>query len=459
MRARRHGVAATLTMSAVFFVGAAMGARVQAADPAPDVSTLPDGARLIVLPEPGETRIVIDVFFRVGQSDEGRYPGINSLIARAWTGGSDNRSAALIEGDIARHGTGVGTSAQSDYTEIWGISAPDRESFSRSAQSLLTNFVGAPLFAREAVEAARADQLGAIQLRRDNLLEPILDGLSARAFGESPYGNPVMGTPETVATIPWQQVGNYYRKHFRPDRAVIVVAGPVTAEEARKRVIGSIGAGGWDDEQAKASRDVPAIATPIPAGMRVGIVPRRAPAIGVAAGYLAPGTGWAQGRTDYAALVVLDAVLGGGKASRLFGLRDRIPPDGKPIGYEIRSELFPRRTQSLWAVYVLGDRPPEEVRTNLQATFEALATGADPVRPDELVHAKTYLKARHAEGRQRIKERAAGAGWAEVMGLSADFDTAYDERIDAVTTADVNRMARTVLGGNPAVVHSLPPRP
>jgi zinc protease len=425
------------------------------ADPVPDVSTLPDGARLVVLVLPKESRIVIDVFFRVGQSDEGRWPGIDALVTRAWAAGSDNRIAPLLQGDIARNGEGIGTSIDRDYTELWGVSAADETSFAQSAQTLLTNLVSAPLFEKDAVETARTAQIDSIQLRRDDLLSDVMDELQHRAFGESAYASPVIGTEESVRSLPAPVVGAYYRKYFRPDRAVIVVAGPVTVEGARRRIAASIEAGGWN-EGSPAPAPRPEAAAPIPAGLRDQVVPRRAPATCVAVGYLAPGTDSATGPRDYAALLALDAVLGGGKASRLFRLRDQVAPGETPVGYEIRSVLFPARKQSLLAAYVLGDGAPVAVRDRLTALLHDLGTGGKPVTPDELARARTYLKARHLESRQRLREQAFGIGWAETMGIGAAFDTSYDARLDAVTLDDINAVARRVFSGNPAVVHSLP---
>jgi predicted Zn-dependent peptidase len=76
-----------------------------------------------------------------------------------------------------------------------------------------------------------------------------------------------------------------------------------------------------------------------------------------------------------------------------------------------------------------------------------------------LERAKTYLKARRRQGHQRLKERAFAVGWAESMGLGADFHAKFEALVDAVSLDDVNRLARRVFGGPFAAVYSLPPAP
>jgi predicted Zn-dependent peptidase len=153
-------------------------------------------------------------------------------------------------------------------------------------------------------------------------------------------------------------------------------------------------------------------------------------------------------------LLLLDAVLGGGKSGRLFArLRDG---ETEPVGYDIKTLLTPNRAQSLWTVFVVGESAMKTSRDAITAEFNALADGTRPITAEELTRAKNYLKVRHQQGRQRLKERAFGIGWAETMGLDAAFDTDYAARLDTISLDDVNRMARRVLGGPPAIVYSLP---
>ena len=457
MKTRRALLQGGLTLLAARYAGAA------ATEPTapPTTEILPDGATLVTLPEPNAPGVVWDVFFRVGQGDEGPYHGIRSLLTRCWIGQTEWRSAPLLAGDLARVGASVGTACGPDWTEVWGASGPDSYDVEKAAQTLFTNIIAGANFPRVAVEAARDEQIRALALRRDDLLFDVMDHAQGRAFGESPYALTPLGTEATVAAIPWAQAEKFYRRWFRPERAVIVAAGRITPDEARRRTMASLGAAGWDEGSsvthtpvaAPPEKPVSPVAA-LPEGLRDLRLSRRSPAGCVALAYLAPGLSGASGRGSYAALLVLDAILRGGKATRLFALRDRPDYGVAPIGYEIRTVLLPGRGQSLWAVYVMGDRPAGEVRDRLRAALSALADGTQPLTDAEVARARVYLSARHGEARQRLRDRAFGVGWAETMGLGATFDTDYPFRLEAVTTEEVAHLAQKVLGANPAVVYS-----
>jgi zinc protease len=419
--------------------------------PKPVTFLLNNGARLVVLPEPDADTIAIHAFFRVGLADEGGARGINALIARAWGGESENRSAALLRADVARVG-GIGTDFADDWTSIWGLSSP--EDFQKSCQTLLTNLVGNPRFASEGVAKAKEDQRQTLALDHDRLTVELMDRLRARLFGASPYSQPPQGSELSIAGITPETMTAYYHRMFRPSRCVVAIAGKVKPEEARRMVEAAFGAGGWN-ERPDAPPPVKITPERVPSGLRDQIVPRRAPGTVFAFGVLAPGT--EAGRSEYASLLLLNAVLSGGKSARLYAsLRDG---SNAPVGYDIQTVLTPNRAQSLWAAYIIGEAPARVCRDALVAELAGLADGSRPVTAEELERAKVYLKARHAVARQRRKDRAFGIGWAETMGLGADFDTSYDARLDAVTLDEVNGLARRVFGGGSAVVYTLPPAP
>lgn len=423
------------------------------APPKAEEVKLANGARLVVLTEPGSSLVVLEALFRIGRAEERGASGLNALIARAWLpGGAVTRSEALLRADAARTGS-IGTRSGDDWVELWGLSASDENSVKNSAQNLFQNLLAQAEFPPTVVERARAEQLREIALRRDNLTADTLDQLRARAWGSSPYGNPLFGTETTLATVRPGDALRHFQKWFRPDRAVFVAAGGITVEAATRIVEQSLRAGGWSEALSPRTIAVPGAAVTIPFSLRDRSTGRRAPATVFAIAFLAPGTSGEGSAGDWAALQVLDTLVCGGKANRLFPLRET-----GTLGYDVRSNLQPGRQQSLWSAYVVGNSDINAVRDNLTGSLAALASGTKPVTAEELTRAKALLRTNHLRERQRLKERAFGAGWAEIMGLGAAFDTDFAARVEAVTIAAVQKMAERVFGTRPAVVYSLPPK-
>jgi len=429
-----------------------------------ETTTFANGARCVSVFEPDAPSVAFEALFAVGGADEGSgETGITALLARAWLSSTEDRSHALLAYDVAAMGGNLGSYVTGDYVELFALSPADPQAVSDAARTLLMNFVAAPAFEEKEVRAARAAQLRTIALAREDALADTLGFLRRRIFQDDPRARDPLGTEPIVRNLSAAAVRRHYARCFqRPERAVFVVAGNIRPADAFRLVESNLNAGGWperlrveEDNTRLASRPpAPSVPRTIPAGSRDGNTGRRASAPILAAGFLAPGA--AAGARDYAALLVLDAVVGGGKSSRLFGLRDRPASGAAPVGYDVRSVLEPARVQSLWMAYVLGcARPLPEVRAALVGELTMLGDGKRSVTAAEMARGKAYLKGRHARDRARMKERALGAGLAEMLSLGAAFDTDFGARIDAVSLADVNDMARTVFGGNCAVVHTL----
>ncbi|MDX1933729.1 MAG: pitrilysin family protein [Capsulimonadales bacterium] len=418
------------------------------------VQVLNNGVRLIVLPDPTADTVSVNVFFNIGRADERNHPGINALLCRTWGNASAFRTAPLLQNDIARVGS-VGTEYSEDWVEIWGISDNDSDAVRESFRTVLVNLVTNPLFTPEAVTQARQEQERSLSLEQDDLLTSALEILRRRAFGGSPYGISAAGVPERLVGIRAETLDAYYRRLFRPNRCVVAVAGKVDPDRMRRLAEASFGAGDWN--RGPTAPPVPDISVSrIPAGLRDLGAERQAASTLFLTGWLAPGL--AQGgseavnRKRYATLLLLDAVLGGGKSARLFrSLRDM-----NPIGYDIRTTLQPGRGASLWCVYVTGDRDRETCRAAVGAELAMLMSGQRPVTEPELERARTYCRIRRLRDAERVRDRAFYAGWCEVMGLGAAFATDFDRYLEAVTPEDVNELARRLLTTHPVTVFSQP---
>lgn len=418
-----------------------------------DVLQLPNGARLVTVDVPDATVTAVDIFFTVGLVDEKRYAGINALIARTWGSDTENRSPILLQTDISRVGA-VGTDVADDWVELWGIAGNGEEELRRLLQAMLTNIVANSVFPADVVAKGKLDQRAAMALAQDDLVADSLDHLRGRVFARSVYGLSVYGSETGLSALTPEAVKAYYDQYFRPERCVVSVAGPLPQETVRRLVEACMNAGGWSDRPA-APRQSAIPAESIPVNLRDYVVPRSAPAAVVAVGCTAPGTAAQDSSSTHAALLVLDAVMSGGKASRLFtALRD----GADAIGYDVRSQVMARRGQSLWVVFATGTENPLACRDALLRECAALASGQRPITEDELRRARIYLKARHVRERQRPRMQAFGAGWAEAMGLGAKFDTSFDVRVDTVTLKVVNTFATKMLNEPFATVYTPLPR-
>ncbi len=417
------------------------------------VRELPGGATLIVSREPDESNVVIEAFFRVGVADENASGenGLSALLARTWAGGGANRSAWLLSRDIGKFGA-LAVWNTGDYIELWTISGTAERVI--AAQTLLQNIVAAPLFAPGVIENAKREIERERSVRTDGLLSEAVHRLRGRVFVASSAGRDPLSDPDSLAKATPANLRRFYARTVGADagRAVFVVAGNIQADDAETLIRSALAAGDWQGllNTGKAIGKQPELPTDaIPEGLKPLDLRRAAPSRYSLIGFVAPGT--IEGAKTTATLHVLDAVVGGGKACRLFALRDHPGGDTPPIGYDITSRIEAGRNQSLWVASVSGVIPPSPVAQDaVVATLRAFANGNTPVTEEELSRAKSFLKGKHRRERQRLTDRASALGYAQVMGLGAAFESDYDAQIDAITAADVNALAKRVFAANAA---------
>src|SRR5256885_5409657 len=144
---------------------------------------------------------------------------------------------------------------------------------------------------------------------------------------------------------------------------------------------------------------------------------------------------------DRYALDLLNTVVGEGMSSRLFlNIRERLG-----LAYDVHSFTQKHRDTGYLGVYI-GVDPSKAADAVNAAMAELRALGENEVSPDELTRAKEFTK-----GRLRLElETTNGvAFWLTYMELVGQLHTIEEEvaAVDAVSAADVRRVAADILSG------------
>ncbi len=176
------------------------------------------------------------------------------------------------------------------------------------ALALLGDLVGRPTLDEIEWQRTRARRVAELVRQRS---EPraVADLVFDRAlFGDHPYGRPMLGTPAAVEKLSIQELRDFYTAHYGPRATTVILVGDVAPEAAAPAVAKAFG-----DWHAAASPSPP---PPAPARRpgRVVLVDRPgAPQSEVRVGHL----GVARATPDFAAIKLLEMVLGGSFTSRL----------------------------------------------------------------------------------------------------------------------------------------------
>jgi len=155
------------------------------------------------------------------------------------------------------------------------------------------------------------------------------------------------------------------------------------------------------------------------------------------------GPGISRKDPDFMAAFVLNHILGGGSfSSRLY----REVRENRGLAYSIRTGLVPM----MHAALITGGTATRDDRT-----AETLDIIDDQIRrlaesgptDDELTQSKSYLKGSYALNFDTSSKICAALVQIQVDGLGIDYIDRRNSLIDAVTFADVQRVAKRLFGG------------
>ncbi|WP_412981969.1 M16 family metallopeptidase [Nostoc sp. UIC 10607] len=268
------------------------------------------------------------------------------------------------------------------------------------------------------------------------------------AFPSRAYGLPVGGTKADVEKFTVEQVRNYYRTYYSPENATLVITGDFATEPVLKVVketYGKLAKRGKEDIGTQGRGDV--VRGNITASSPVAPTTKKAPIVlkqpGSAALLQAVYPLPDIKHPDVPAIDMMDAILTGGRSSRLYqalvesGLASSVSGGAAELielgWYEINATAAPGQE--------LG-----KIAQVLQQTLAKLQQ--QPVTTEELNRAKTQLQASFVLGNQDITSQASQLGYNQTVAGDYRFIEKYLAAIAKVTPAQVQQAAKTYL--NPA---------
>jgi zinc protease len=422
-------------VTALVLLGAGV-ARAQA----PRTEHLENGFTVIVRENPLAPVVALSLVLKTGTRWETpANAGISNFLHAVMVKGTAKRSGAQLAEEIAAMGGKISATGDIDYSEIRS-SALAR--FWQPLLSLTAELALSPALAPEEVATERDWLLSRIQRRRDNAPSRVFDEFYAAMYGSHPYAIPTLGTPQSLARIDQPALVAWYRAAYRPDRMVLAVSGQVVATEVlaeARRLFGAMPAAGRGAD--------PTSPRAVPAGRRV-VIEQAAQQAQIVVGAVAPSLD----HPDHAAVKVLSTVLGGGMAGRLFvELRDR-----QGLAYTAASFYEPMHEPAA-LIFYLGTAPENVAKAEEGLRQEIERARQTPVTDDDLRRAKNYLLGRYEMDRRTNERQAWYAGFYTVEGVGLEYPARYRRAVEAVTAADVLRVARTYLTTLTTVVLQ-PPR-
>lgn len=414
----------------------------RAADEAPEPgvlrATLANGLRVVIVHNSLAPVVATSVNYLAG-SDEAPagFPGTAHAMEHMMFRGSPGLTADQLADIGSIVGGDFNANTREDLTQyLFTVPAEDLD--------IALNIEALRMRAVLATPKEWEHERGAIEQEvAQDLSEPgykLFERLRARMFAGTPYAHDALGTRPSFDKTTAQMLKSFHDTWYAPNNAILVIAGNVDPDATLSEVKRLFG-------------DIPA--KKLPARPRVQLRPVQPISFTVdtdqPSGTLMLATRTPGPRdADFPALELLADVL----SSKRFALYALVP-QGKATAAEFALDPLP---EAGLAYAALSFNSGDDAKALEAQVRKILADVARDGVPEELVAAAKLQERSEAQfQRNSIPELA--SIWADALSLyglsSPDEDLA---RIEKVTVADVNRVARKYLDLNHAIVGIMQPR-
>lgn len=395
--------------------------------------TLANGLRVYALPDRNTANVAVHVWYDVGSKDDpvGR-SGFAHLFEHIMFKATKNMPAETFDRLTEDVGGFNNASTWDDFTNYYEV---------------------VPANQLERVLWAEADRMGSLVIdeaafksERDVVKEEYRQRILASPYGKlfglyvpqttfsvHPYGRPGIGSIEDLDAATVSDVQAFHAAYYRPDNAVLVVAGNFDEATLDK----------WIDQYfgglTTPKRPIPRVTAVEPqrtAPKEYAVYEPNVPLPAVTITY----PGLAGRNPDYPIAMVLDAILSKGESSRLY----QSLVYKQQIAAEVQTSLEPTREPGAYTVAAIMSegKQIQDGEKALLAELEDIKN--KPVSQAELDEAKNEILSETVQSR----ETAFGRGEEIADAVIRYGDAAYADKqlaaIQAVTAADIQRVAKSL---------------
>lgn len=390
--------------------------------------TSPGGLKAWLVQEPSIPFVALDLRFKGGASLEGadKRGAINLMTALLEEGAGDMDARAF-----ARAAEGLATSFRfSVDDDALAVSARFLTENQDASVKLLKDALQNPRFDQDAIDRVRGQVLSGIRSSEKDPNDIARKTLDKLMYGDHPYGSPRSGTVETVTALSRDDLIAAHAGVLARDRVFIGAVGDITPEALGQLLDDLLG--GLPETGAP----MPALAdVTIPTGVTVVDFPTPQSVAILAQ------KGLSQKDEDWFAATVMNQILGGGSfESRLMDeVREK-----RGLTYGVYSYLVPMDLAETYqgSVSSANDRIAEAISVVRDEWAKMAGSG---VTQQELDDAKTYITGSYPlrfDGNQQIAGILVGM---QMLDLPIDYIPTRNEKVEAVTLDDVQRVARELL--------------
>jgi zinc protease len=393
--------------------------------------TLANGMRVLSVVDKSSPTVAINVWYHVGSKDDpDQRSGFAHLFEHIMFKSTRNMKSEMMD-RLTEDVGGINNAFTSDDVTVYFEIVP-------------SNYLETLLWAEaERLSGLNVDD-GNFKSERDVVKEEYNQGvlsppygkffyaMQQKSFSAHPYKRPTIGSKEDLDAATVENVRKFHATYYRPDNATLIVVGDFDPKQFDA----------WVDKYfgplKKPNLPLPRVQVKEPERTaekrftEYGPQSLQLPGVGIT--YLVP----AEKSDDAAALTMADVVLSQGRSSRLY--QNLVYQ--QQLAQSINSNADLKEDAGLFQLtaIVAAGKKPEEAEASLLAEVKKLQ--------DTLVSAAELEKAKNQIITSQLRQRETSNGKAQALGQAAVLlgdpnrvNTDLD-RLQAVTPADIQRVAK-----------------
>jgi len=399
--------------------------------------TLDNGLRVLVAENHNAPLVSMRTLLRSGADyDTPELAGLASLTGELLDEGAGSRDAVRLAEDLGLLGASLGSGAD------WDASFISVDSLSRTFTDAFAIFADVnqrPTLPEASLERVKSERLMELIQQRDEPASIAGKRFSNLIYGSGAYGNTVIGNPESVARVTVEDVRRYYRTHYVPNHASIVITGDIDTQGAFDAATRF-----FADWPAAPLPPRPQISPKAHETSRIYLIDRpTAVQSEIRIGHI----GIARSTEDYFALSVMNGLLGGLFNSRInLNLREK-----HGYTYGARSMFALRRQAGPFVVSApVRNEVTRESVTEVLSELRRIRGG--DVEQHELDDTKNYLMGSFPSSVQTAGDVAGRLLDMELYDLPQDYFDRYRENIGTVSKTDVEHVAQKYINPDRAII-------
>jgi predicted Zn-dependent peptidase len=402
-------------------------------------TVLPGGLRVVTEFLPAVRSVALGIWVGVGSRDEDlAHAGATHYLEHLLFKGTRRRTALEISAEMDAVGGEMNAFTAKEYTCYY---ARVLDADLPLAVDVLSDMVTSSLITPKDVDAERNVVLEEIAMNDDDPSDTAHEAFTAKLFGDTPLGRPILGTVDSINAITRDQIFEHYQARYTPEHLVVAAAGNLDHDTVVRLVAEAFGsaldrAAEPAPPRLNGSNSSWHTGFDAAAGVGTTLVSR-----GIEQANLVLGCE-ALSRTDDRrfALGVLNAAFGGGMSSRLFQeVREK-----RGLAYSVYSFAAQHADTGMWGIYV-GCLPAKADEV-LAICAEEISRVVDGGLTDaELARGKGQVRGSIVLGLEDPSSRMSRLGKSELVYPRLEPVDEVLASIDAVTHDDVRAVAAEIL--------------